>query len=203
LHWNNDILETSDNYAITRCTLASTHQGARCILIPRESASVLLKFDPTAFTWTGDWLHFKTKQNAVVSCRTFEGVFPDLSRCLSLEPKKFIEFPPNFLTILKRVSKITPKNDFLQKDAKISIGKGVLTICVRVGDGGQFQESCPVDFKGTLTFNVDLIRLEQILKEHGNHVAGFVEFKGTSGLLKFETDNVVQQVLVSSVSHVS
>lgn len=137
LHWSNDAMESTDNYSVTRCTLASAHPEVKSILIPNESASVLLKFDPTAFVCTGDWLHFKTKQKAIVSIRTFEGVFPDLSKCLSRKPRKFIEFPPNFLAILKRVSKFAADGCYLgsTKEAKISIDKGALTVQVRVRNG--------------------------------------------------------------------
>ena len=121
--------------AITHCTLASVHSEAKSILIPGESAAVLVKFDPIAFVWTGDWLHLKTKQNAIVSCRTFEGVFPDLTGCLSRKPTKFIEFPPNFLAILKRVSKFAAEDYYLKKEAKVSIDKGILTVQVRLENG--------------------------------------------------------------------
>jgi hypothetical protein len=198
LYWNNDVLEASDNIALTHCTLATAHPDAKGILIPAKSASVLVKFDPTAFVLADDWVHFKTRQDAIVSCLTFEGVFPDLSKCLSKECTTSIEFPPSFLAMLKRAGKITPKNDYLEKQARVSISKGTLTVRVQAGKDGEFQESCPVNLHDSLTFLVDPDRLKQFLGESGNYVVGFTTHnEGRSGLLRLESENMVRMLIVS------
>ncbi|MGO9017367.1 MAG: hypothetical protein ACLQVJ_03355 [Syntrophobacteraceae bacterium] len=197
VHWDNDVLETTDNYSVTRCTLATTHPHAEGILISGEAARALLKFDPIAFVWTGDWLHFKTTQDAIFSCRTFDGPFPGLDGCLSKQCTILIEFPPSLLAILKRAARITPKYRYMEREAKISICEGTLTVQILVGKG-EFQESCPVNFKDDLIFTVDLDRLKQFLELNGNNVVGFTTYcEGKSGMLRYESENVVQLLIVT------
>lgn len=197
VYWNNNVIQATDNYSITSCTLTTSHPEAKNILIPSEAVSLLLKIDPVAFALTGDWLHFKTTEDAIISCRTFEGVFPDLGGCLSKECTTFIEFPSNFAAILKRVGKIAPKNHYLQKEATVTICNGQLTVHARMEEGGEFKGSCPINSRDTLKFTVDPERLKQFLDRNGNNVVGFAKHHEGAGLLRFESDNLVQMLIVT------
>lgn len=124
-----DRLNSTDAKRITSYTMDSE---APDMMVPAAVVDSLSKYELAACGNTKGWLHFKTKSNAVFSCRTAhpDTKFPDISAHLKIDGVE-LKLPSDLKDILDRASvfsseveKLSAVN-FLVVDEKMTIkGKG-------------------------------------------------------------------------------
>ena len=77
VHINKDgFIEASDSYRVARCDLGE-EMPVKTFLLPASSAVEMVKFNPTYIAEGKGWIHFKTEEDSIMSCRIFEDEYPD------------------------------------------------------------------------------------------------------------------------------
>lgn len=163
VHWYCNSLEATDNYRIIRCKIdVHLPEGPR-ILITRNTITELVKYNLVAFAFSNGWAHFKIENDAVFSCRVFEGRFPDLELAFSGDYVP-IPFPSGRLAdILDRSIQYAQNDSVDRPRVMISIVDSYLT--VEAGkEGARFKETCKIAFRGSLKFYADPKMLKETLK---------------------------------------
>jgi len=100
-------IQASDSYQIVLHTLDKTMPIKAC-LIPASAAKELVKYAVTSVAIGESWLHFKTEDGTIFSCRILNNEFPDTSKHLEFEGVEF-EFPKNIEQILERANVFSKK----------------------------------------------------------------------------------------------
>ena len=145
------VIEASDSLRIISHKInGKWNLGDR--LIPHSSMSTLYKYagDIIEVAASDNWIHFRTKEDAVFSARTFNGDrFPDVSQHIEIKGEK-VEFPKQVIDIIERASIFATSS---QKDLLVfpevvmhfADGKMVVSSS---SDIGWFEESAPIKYEG-------------------------------------------------------
>src|SRR6056297_2653647 len=88
---NGSLAESSDNYRLTRHNLGGK-LPVKSFLIPASSVKKLIKYPISHIAEGQGWVHFKTEDGTIFSCRTFEDNYPDTSNMWEIEGEE-IELP--------------------------------------------------------------------------------------------------------------
>jgi DNA polymerase III sliding clamp (beta) subunit (PCNA family) len=137
-------IETSDGYRITQFQIAEMPVPA--FLLPGSAAQDLVKY-PIAHVGRGKgWMHFKTKEDTVFSCRTFEDEFVATEPHITFEGLE-LKFPQATGEILERAAVFAKRDHFLDESVTIQIAERKLTIEAK-NPYGWFKESSPMQYTG-------------------------------------------------------
>jgi hypothetical protein len=117
------------------------------LLIPAFAAKHLLKYAPDEYALTDGWIHFRTEDDTMFSCRVFKDEYPDLDAYLTVTGEA-IEFPKDLSEILGRATVFA--NDPAKGEAervRVSVTAGALAVR---GEGarGWFEESTKISYTG-------------------------------------------------------
>jgi len=198
IHWKENVLESTDNYQITRCTTNTYLQDGVDVMLPSNSVSELVKHDPAFYQIADGWVHFKTLDSTIFSCRTFDGSFPDTSKALELRSNIPIKFSPRLPKILERAITLADKDSVGDYRVKVTIENDRLT--VHSGqDFRQFEESCGITchHHEKFEFTINPQFFIKMLKAGAN--AGLIENHGKM-YLRFERDGVTRLMVLSKVA---
>ena len=100
IHVIDDIMESSDNWRITRYSMGEAIFDE--ILIPEKAARNIVKYDIDYFVHENGWIHFKESDSGLIfSTRTFEENYPDLSEFMEIEGTE-MKLPSELIEILDR-----------------------------------------------------------------------------------------------------
>lgn len=167
IHIMPDFLEACDN--IQACRVKVKTGVSEETLIRGESASHLSQAGITQFSESKNWMHFKTPNDAVFSCRRYVSKYPDLA-------DKVFTFKGSSITIPKGLSEATEKAAIFIATSNTSVTKQDLVNVtlsngrIKVtghGDLGWYSESKKIDYSGKeLEFSIAPNVLSRIAKEH-------------------------------------
>ncbi len=101
IHLQGNVVESCDNFRITQFIVNDVNFAS--VLIPFSAAEHLAKFNPTHYSYDGNWIHFFNEYDVALSCRTAEGTFPDTTQFLQVDGEH-IDFPKNLPAALNRAS---------------------------------------------------------------------------------------------------
>ena len=118
-----DKVEASDSFQIIQYQLKKKMFAD--FLIPASSVKELIKYDIQEVSVGENWVHFRTSEGTIFSCRTVEGKFPDVEKFLGIEGEEFT-FPEDMREALSRA------NVFAKKETDIST---IPTVKVIAKDG--------------------------------------------------------------------
>jgi len=169
IHWTPTVIESCDNYRVTRYTVASpgitVPEG---LLISSSSFAQLKGYEAVSYCSIGEWVHFKTVEGCVFSCRTFQGKYGNLDAALSFDLDKAdsLVFPPEMLTgVLNRSVTIAASEIPGAEQATISIKNKTLHVSVRNPHGGTFDEDFRFNSPLDIAFEVRSKALLSILEK--------------------------------------
>ena len=122
------------------------------VLIPNSSLKILYKYAGMVeqVAVSNNWVHFKTKENAIFSARTFCGSrFPDISEHLDVSGTT-IEFPKEVLSVIDRASifATSSQKDMLVFPEVVLDVKGRRMVITSRSDIGWFEEVVAVKYDG-------------------------------------------------------
>lgn len=164
LHIRTDgLLEASDNYRITRYRVADALPVKNNLLLPSASASQIVKYSLHQVAESKGWIHFQTEQGGtIISCRTFEGEFPDTTAFFKVEGTKF-ELPKTLDEVLSRAQIFGTREQATVEEVEISLEKN--RIKVRgANEYGWFEETANVAYaKEPISFTVNPSHLKTIV----------------------------------------
>ena len=174
------IVKSSDGYRLTSYSL-SEEMPIDTFLIPATSANELIKYDITQITKGEGWVHFKTKENTIFSCRVFDDAYPDTKRLFEVEGKA-INIPMKMISSLDRAS-VFAKKEF-NNDSKIivKLEEKQMTLSAQA-DFGWFEENLRVNYLDEpIEFETHPIFLAEILTQVKSCILG-------KDRMKFEGEN--------------
>jgi DNA polymerase III sliding clamp (beta) subunit (PCNA family) len=175
-------IEASDSFKMVRCSL-DEQMPIDNFLIPAASAIQVIKLNPISIAESKGWIHFKSLNGTIISCRTFEDTYPNTSHVLEGKGTK-LTFPKTILDIVERASVFSKREHVLDESIEITIGNNKIEVSSKA-DCGWFKEEANIAYdKKPICFCITPYLLKDILAET-------LECIVCENKLKFEGDNWV------------
>lgn len=163
VHVNGLIIEASDTFRITKCTLEKK-VPTNPFLIPANSVQEVIKLKPIKIAEGNGWIHFQTKEETILSCRIFQDEFPDTKPFIKVEGT-WIDLPRTTEEVLERASVFAEREHVLDETILISLGEKRMKITSQ-SKTGWFEEEVNIKYKDTpVEFAVTPYLLQDILSE--------------------------------------
>ena len=164
IHVNKEgFIEASDNLRIVRCELGE-EMPVKTFLLPATSAVNVVKLQPTKVAEGAGWIHFQTETDTIISCRIYEGTFPNISSFLKVEGTRVV-FPRTTDEVLDRAIIFAKRDHILDESVDVMIENKRLKIH-SADVTGWFDEEVNIHHEGeTLQFSITPYLLRSILSE--------------------------------------
>ena len=161
LHLNNNTISASDGFRLTQYQVKDIKFDN--ILLPARAAAELVNYSVVKYAKTSGWVHFKTADNVIFSCRTFEGEFPELRKVLKVKGDE-VYFPKNMIDALERAEILADEGSKVkERGVSITIKEGKIKVSSK-GVAGWYKEQFSCKYYGPeVQFNVNAIFLREIL----------------------------------------
>ena len=158
-------IEASDRYKLIRCDLESK-VPVKSFLIPASSAVELVKLNANEIAEGDGWIHFKTEEGTIISCRIFEDDYPDITEFLEVEGVE-LSLPRTLDKILDRASVFSKRDHLLDESVVITLGESPNKIKVRAeSPTGWIEEEANIKYNDEpTTFSITPYLLKGILAE--------------------------------------
>lgn len=185
VHATENYIEACDNFRYTRKYMEDDVDDS--FLVLGNVARDLIKYNVKWYTKAGSWLHFKTEEDAVFSCRTYGEEYPDLSEQLDFEGTK-ITLPDASSEIVEKARIFKSGDQETDDKVQVTIDDGRLVIASE-SSSGWFKQSAVLEYEGDrLTFTiVPRFFLELLKLTHDIEVGdSVIKFEGD------DFDHVVQ-----------
>lgn len=159
-------IESTDNYRITHYKFNNEFKF-NSFLIPGSSVSVVTKMDPTHISEGTGWIHFKTAEGTIISCRTVNDTFPDTAPYLKLKEKQVssIELPKSLGEILDRAIIFAKRSSVIDENVTITISGKKLLVSTQ-SESAWFKESVAVaTVKEEINFSITPYLLKDIISK--------------------------------------
>ncbi len=155
------VMESSDNYRITRREFGTESEElpVPSFLIPATSVRDLARFNVTHIAQGEGWVHFKTAEDTVFSCRVFDDSYPDVRPFFEFDGEE-VELPRTMPEILDRTA-IFGEGALLDQEVQIKIAKRRMTVRAQ-SSTGWIEEVAPVRYDGP---DIHIVANPSFLKE--------------------------------------
>lgn len=177
LHVRQDgYVESSDGFRITRYTLNDA-LPINTFLIPVSSVVELIKYNIKQIAQGYGWIHFKTDEGTIFSCRIFQDNYPAIAHILDVSEGKEIALPQDMSNALDR-AQVFAKADFSGDSlVAIYIADSKMTVSTE-SDSGWFEETIRIKYKDDpIQFKTNPIFLSEMLGKVRNCVIGKEKIK--------------------------
>jgi len=188
IHATIDRVESCDNFRLTVRYFDEKKYFPEPLLIPLNAAKELAGFAPIEYAVKGGWIHFRTADDTLFSCRTYADLkYPDLWAFMELAEGGELKFPSDMREMLGRAGVFSASKIKTDERVRIGVSEGKLTIKGE-GDAGRFEESSRVRYAGEPThFYIAPQFLASVLELTDEALVG-------ADRLKFEGDDFVHVV---------
>jgi len=161
----------SDGYKIMHCETGQ-EMPIETFLLPATSASEVIKLKPTHISEGKGWVHFRSEEKAVLSCRIFEDdVYMEVNNALEVVGIE-LTFPKTIDEVLDRASVFAKRQHILDESIVITIENNRLTTKAR-SDTGWIEEVINIKYNDDpLLFSFTPSLLRNILKETHTFILG-------------------------------
>jgi DNA polymerase III sliding clamp (beta) subunit (PCNA family) len=154
-------LESSDNYFVSTYDVGKTRVKTFGITIP--SAKVLVTYPLVKIAEGENWIHFKTEEGTILSCRIVAAEFPSIDKALNVNGQK-LKLPPNIQKILERAAVFCTQAKIEEKFVTIFIKKERIKVRAETGNFAWFEEERKTTYTGKeFTFGTNPELLNSIL----------------------------------------
>lgn len=168
VHIRNDgVLESSDGFRIARCT--GKEINVNDFLLPANIAQRVIAVNPMQIAEGNGWIHFRTQQETVISCRIFTEKFPTGKLDIHTQVDgKEIKLPKTISEILERASIFSKKEHFLDEMITVSIDSKKIKIRGESETGWYEEEAniryddAPIQFTITPYLFQDILEKTQL-----------------------------------------
>lgn len=157
---NNTDCVASDNRRIAHSVFSEPMEE---MLIKASEIKNLIAIEPTEYSKTKTWLHFKNESKCIFSIRRIDGQFPDFLPFFEFEGEQ-INLPSNILEGMDLTSVLVDQSDPF---VTVTISNG---ICVVTGksESGKIQHRSKIDYKGK---EISFVINPNFLKEMMSHTS--------------------------------
>lgn len=170
-------VESSDDLRITQVDI--DFLPVNTFLIPATSVRELSKYNPTHIAEGKGWVHFKTEEGTVFSCRVFDDNFPEVGHFFGTVGKQ-IKIPSTTTDVLERASIFSKRDHPLDELVQVEFEKNRMKIRAE-GGVGWFEEEVNVKFRDDpVAFHINPSFLHQMANHVNTCVLGnnVMEFTG-------------------------
>lgn len=158
-------VEASDSYRIMQYRLGDK-LPIDAFLIPADSVRELVRYNITHIAKGEGWVHFKSKEGTIFSCRIFEDTYPQIQNILEFDGVE-IKLPASLQEALEKAQIFSKSEIAIDSMVSIDIGKGKIKVSANA-DFGWFEETTrikydedPVSFKANPEFLMDMLNQVQ------------------------------------------
>lgn len=182
VHVNNEegYVESCDNYRITRYIVKDI--PVHTFLIPATSVKTITKLKPIKIAEGKGWIHFKTEQNTIISCRILKETFVNTSQFFkSLKKGIKITLPETLEEVIEKAIIFVKGKQNGDEVIDINISNKKLTVESK-SEKGWFKETLPITYDGEdISFPITPYLLQDILSETKDCILldNLLFFKGT------------------------
>jgi DNA polymerase III sliding clamp (beta) subunit (PCNA family) len=164
VHVNGAIVEGTDNLRVTKTELYDEVEIPE-FLFPAKLAGIVSSLRPAYIAEGKGWIHFKTKEEAIISCRIFEeDKYVDTDKVWGVDGDT-VKFPEQMLDILERAEVFAKRENSIDEAVSIELQNKKLIVRSE-SMSGKFEEKARVQYDGQpINFSVTLYLLKDILKE--------------------------------------
>jgi len=154
-------IQASDRYRVVEYVFdAENKTKIKNTLIPQQALGAVIAMNPTGIQISGNWVHFKNKKGSVLSCRTYDADFPNVSSFIGLTGDS-ITLPAGLLDILEKTALFGEVDNIIT----ITIQKKILLIESK-DVNGWYKEKIKINYQGPeITFSIMNYLLIGIIKE--------------------------------------
>lgn len=164
VHIDEEFVSASDSYRIAQYKMVCAI-GCDSFLIPAHVCSKIVGYDIEKVNLHEGWVSFKTKDDAVISCRTYQEKYVDVSAYLNAEGEEF-SFPSQLKDMLERVGVFSKRDYILDEHVDVTIGKGRISLRAE-SPSGWIEEKAGIDTKVECEFAITPYLLRDICdKKH-------------------------------------
>jgi len=140
------VIESSDGFRLTQYRIPIMPTTA--FLLPATAAQQLIKYKVIQIYHSDGWVHFRTENKVVFSCRIYEESFPNTKEHIKVEGT-IIEFPKTVAEVLNRASIFAKRDHAPDEQVKLKLENRKITISSK-SSTGWFEESASMKYKGDL-----------------------------------------------------
>lgn len=139
------------------------------ILLPGPAANELVKFKPSHYCLTENWVHFLTEDEATFSSRVVAGEYPDASRFFNTETPNKLKLPEGLTAIIDGVTAMCVGESDAEKSITVMIEDGELRLQARK-ERGWVRKKMEINYNGDpIHFGInphffsEVLRMTQIM----------------------------------------
>lgn len=195
IHMFLPLIESTDNMRLTQYTLDTrADKDEPHVFLPARAVAELINYPISKYGITKGWVHFKTPEGVVFSCRTMEGEFPAVKHIIGMKGEP-ITFPTNMTETLERAEVMSETEITRERIVSIEIHENSITVKSR-SKVGWYKEKFRARYSGSrVLFSINARFLMEILK----HLRK-AELDSENGqMIKFTGDNFVHVIAVMKI----
>lgn len=178
VHVKESVLQATDNYRLMECKVTKAIPGD-AFLLPATSAVHVAKLSPTQIAFSKGWVHFKTKENTIISCRLFEDQYPDITPHMKVKGFDVI-FPKLLKDALDRAEVFAKRQNYLESEVDIEIKENRIFVEGKSASGW-FSEEINMKYSGNpINFKVTPLFLKDMLSQTNTATIGENKIKFTT-----------------------
>ena len=175
------VMTSSDGFSVFRINPEKPTKQ-RGYLLPGTIAREVIKLKPIEYCESEGWVHYKTAEGTVLSCRIFEDKFPSVDNLLPVEGET-ITFPEKIIEMLDRAGVFSQREHSLDESITIQLENKKLKVKSE-SDNGWYEEEVNLRYTGKpLSFNVTPQLLQRMLEKTQQCIVST-----TINRIRFETD---------------
>lgn len=156
----------SDNYRVVQCT--GSKSPVADYLIPATSISELVKINPVQIQLEKNWVHFKSENDTIFSCRRVNVEYLEqelINDIIKFNKKGKIEFPDKIEEMLQRVGEFAKRQIVTDSNVEVSIQNGKLLMrAVADQTKSWIEDKSSIECDKNISFMITPKLFENILK---------------------------------------
>jgi hypothetical protein len=166
----NNKIYSSDNFRISRYEMESDMQVK--FLIPSRSAEEVTKFDVKEFSLDDSWIHFKSDNGAIFSCRIVAGNYKDVNPFFQTQGKEFT-LPQEIRKYVDASLIMAEGKREFEKRIEMTVSPKLITIKGETQIGWiESKVPCDIDIEEEFKISINPIFLNEILSKTTKVIVG-------------------------------
>lgn len=181
LHINKTLIESTDNYRVSRFEMSKSMPE---FLLPSSSAELLSNHNTLKYRLDKNWIHFENEDESILHCKIVDAKFPNTSKLFEeYKSCEFFELPKDLMDVIDLVGVLAEGEYLLEKRVFVQIEGGIMK-CKAENESGWITSQTQLDTDKDVEFMINPVFMREILKT--SSMASIVD-----KMIIFKLDNFV------------